>query len=111
MATPVEIVEEQIRKLEGEILGLETEQRLAKSDALKIAFGAQITAKQETLTVEKQRLLHLEQQGEIHLTFPLFFPNLLDVIRCPISFDSLVFFNFQFFMGTGPHPHESYRMT
>ena len=62
MATREEILEE-IRESKGEILGLETEQRLAKSEALKIAFGAQITAKQETLTVEKQRLLHLEQQG------------------------------------------------
>ena len=63
MATREEILEE-IRESKGEILGLETEQRLAKSEALKIAIGAQITAKQETLTVEKQRLLHLEQQGK-----------------------------------------------
>ena len=86
MATREEILEE-IRESKGEILGLETEQRLAKSEALKIAIGAQITAKQETLTVEKQRLLHLEQQSKFHCTFPLSFPNLLDVILCPISFD------------------------
>ena len=89
MATREEILEE-IRESKGEILGLETEQRLAKSEALKIAFGAQITAKQETLTVEKQRLLHLEQQSKFHCTFPLSFPNLLDVILCPNFFRHLL---------------------
>ena len=83
-----EEIEGDIRELKGEILGLETEQRLAKSEALKIAFGAQITAKQETLTVEKQRLLFFDQQGNFLFTyFHCPFPNPLDVIHCPISFD------------------------
>ena len=86
MATREEILED-IRKLNDAIGGLETDQRSAKSEALKISLGAQITAKQETLTVEKQRLLHLEQQGQSRHRFPLPFPNLLDVILCPNLFD------------------------
>ena len=62
MATREEILEE-IRESKGEILGLETEQRLAKSEALKIAIGAQITAKQETLTAKQETLnLYLRNQ-------------------------------------------------
>ena len=90
MATREEILED-IRKLNDAIGGLETDQRSAKSEALKISLGAQITAKQETLTVEKQRLLHLEQQGEIHLIFPLRFSQSSRYNPLPNLFRHLLF--------------------
>ena len=89
MDTQEEILETkgEIRKLNVAIEELETERRLATTEGLKISLGAQISAKTGLLTIEKQRLLHLEQQGEIHHIFPLSFPNILDLILCPFSFD------------------------
>jgi hypothetical protein len=91
MATPEELkgeIKEEIRKLNGEIETLESERKQAVNDRdFKISIGAQITAKTALLTVEKQRLLVLEQQGKFHHIFPLSFPNLLDVTHCPITLD------------------------
>ena len=54
-----------------------------ESDALSLTIDAnertairnQITAKQGTLTIEKQRLLFLEQQGKFRHIFPLSIPQ------------------------------------
>ena len=63
MATREEILEE-IRKLNDAIVGLETDHRSANSEALKISIDGKITAKTGLLTIEKQRLHSLEQQGK-----------------------------------------------
>ena len=89
MATREEILEE-IRTLNDAIVGLETDHRSAKSEALKISIDAKITAQTALLTAKEQRLLHLEQQSKFHCTFPLSFPNLLDVILCPNFFRHLL---------------------
>ena len=102
MATREEVLEGDIRELKGEIRQLNTEigvlesnQQLTPTD---ISLGAKIsektalmTAKTGLLTVEKQeRLLLLGQQGKVHHIFPLFFPNLLEVILCPNLFRHLL---------------------
>ena len=90
MATPLQnciIVEGAIKILNDEIKILESDQRTAKTDEMKISLGGQITAKIGLLTVEKQRLLQLEQQGKFHHIFPLLFPHPLDVTHCPITLD------------------------
>jgi hypothetical protein len=89
MATPKEILEEEIRKLNVFVEELESDLRSPKFDvAERTAIRGQITAKQETLTIkEKQRLLFLEQQGKFHHIFPLLFPNPLDVTLYPITLD------------------------
>ena len=87
MATREEILEE-IRKLDVAIAGLQSDLRSPTIDATTRNTTMNLIASTiGLLTVEKQRLLFFDQQGEIHLTFPLFVPNLLDVILCPISFD------------------------
>ena len=75
MATLEEILEVDIKKLNDAIVGLETVQRSAKSEALKISLGAQITAKQNSLTAKQETLTALikAQQGKFHRTFPLSF--------------------------------------
>ena len=59
-----EEIEGEIRKLNDEIGKLKTEQQSAMTDEMKISLGAEITATRNTLNIEKQRLLHLEQQGK-----------------------------------------------
>ena len=87
MATRKDI-EGEIRKLNDKIGKLETERQSATNDReLKISLGAEITAMQNTLNIEKQRLFALEQQGKFHHIFPLLFPNPLDVTHCPITLD------------------------
>ena len=84
MAT-LEGIEGEIQKLNDEIGKLETERQSAMTERLQISLGDQITAKTGLLAIEKQRLLHMEQQGKSSRV-PIL-PNLLDVILCPISFD------------------------
>ena len=85
MSTRVEI-EGEIRKLIDAIEGLETERRSATIDKdERISIDGKITAKTGLLAIEKQRLLHMEQQGKSSRV-PIL-PNLLDVILCPFSFD------------------------
>ena len=92
MATREEILEE-IRKLNDAIVGLETDHRSAKSEALKISIDAKITAKTALLTAKEQRLIFLEQQGNFLHVVPLFVPNLLDVIICPLPLHQSSFGN------------------
>ena len=82
-----EEIEREIRELKEAILEIETERRSAKTEGLQISLDAKITAKQNSLNIEKQRLLQLEQQGKFHHIFPLLFPNPLDVTLCPITLD------------------------
>jgi hypothetical protein len=71
MATPKEILEEEIRKLNVFVEELESDLRSPKFDvAERTAIRGQITAKTALLTVEKQRLLQFEQQGKFHQIFP-----------------------------------------
>ena len=88
MAIPKEIVEEEIRILNASIARLESDLSSPTIDATeKNNTMNLITAKTGLLTVEKQRLYLLEQQGKFHHIFPLLFPNLLDVTNCPITLD------------------------
>ena len=77
MTTPEKILEEEIRKLNVSIAGLESDALSLTIDANeRIAIRNQITAKQETLTIkEKQRLLFLEQQGKFRHIFLLSIPQ------------------------------------
>ena len=88
MTTREEILEE-IRKLNDAIVGLETERRSATSEAMKISLGTEITAIRNQITSENNKLTALitSQQGKFHHRFPLYFPDLLDVIICPNLFD------------------------
>ena len=79
MTTREEIAED-IRELEGEIVGLETQLKEMRDKDLILSIDAKITAKTGLLTIKEQRLLVMEQQGTFLHIFPLFFPNLLDVI-------------------------------
>ncbi len=66
MTTLEELLHGEIRKLNVAIEGLETDQRSAKTEALKISLGAQITAKQNSLTAKTELLTALikSQQGK-----------------------------------------------
>ena len=112
MTTLEEILHGDIRKLNLAIEGLETQLKETSDKDVKLSIDAKITAKTGLLTIEKQRLLFLEQQGNFSsrssiALFPIFSMSSFAQSPSTLSF----FFNFQFFMGTGPHPHESYRMT
>ena len=98
--TTREEIEGDIRELKGEIRQLNTEigvlvdHRSTANEELKVSLGAAIsdktalmTAKTGLLAIKEQRLLFLDQQGEIHHIFPFPFPDRLDVILCPFSFD------------------------
>ena len=87
MATREEILEE-IRKLDVAIAGLQSDLRSPTIDATTRNTTMNLIASTiGLLTVEKQRLLFFDQQGKFLHIFPLFVPNLLDVIHCPTSFD------------------------
>jgi hypothetical protein len=89
MATREEILEE-IRKLNDAIVGLEAQLKETSDKDVKLSIDAKITAKQNSLTAKQNTLTALitSQQGKFHLTFPLSFPNLLDVILCPTFIDT-----------------------
>ena len=88
--------QEEIQELKGEIRTkgvyieeLKTQWKETKDKDEKKYFGDQIFAETGLLTAKQNTLTALitSQQGKFHHIFPLPFPNLLDVILCPISFD------------------------
>ena len=83
MATRVEIVEEEIRKLSVAIEGLETLSKDTTDKDEKKNLRDEISQK-TALMIAKQETLNLylkSQQGKFHHIFPLPVPNLLDVIN------------------------------
>ena len=91
MATPEEILElkGEIRKLSVAIEGLETLSKDTTDKNEKKDLRDEISLKTKLL-ITKQETLNLylrNQQGKFLHIFPLPFPNLLDVILCPLSFD------------------------
>ena len=89
MATREQVIEEKIGRLEGEIRELETAQRLATTEGLKISFGAQITAIRNQITSENNKFTALisSQQGKFsHHVVPLSFPNPIDTNLLPNRF-------------------------
>ena len=71
---------DEIEELKNKIRDHELELLTVNDSGERIAIREQISACRKDITA-------LRQQGESHHTFPLSFPNRLDVILCPIYFD------------------------